>query len=114
MTVILLSDPGSMSNPIPVEVLGEVITAKVPQENMVYYKWVATASGTLTVRSTDTINNISLNNLTTSQVSSFTEGKESETLAVSEGDEITIVVSVLKKKKNAEYNPVSFSLTLAE
>jgi hypothetical protein len=114
MTVILLSDPGSMSNPIPVEVLGEVITAKVPQENMVYYKWVATASGTLTVRSTDTINNISLNNLTTSQVSSFTEGKESETLAVSEGDEITIVVSVLGGDKNAEYNPVSFSLTLAE
>jgi hypothetical protein len=68
----------------------------------------------LTVRSTDTINNISLNNLTTSQVSSFTEGKESETLAVSEGDEITIVVSVLGGDKNAEYNPVSFSLTLAE
>ena len=114
MTVTLFSDPGAMDNPIIVETLGEVIAAKVPQDGMVYYKWVATASGTLTVTSADTINNISLNNLTTSQVSNFTEGKESENLTVTEGDEITIVVSVLGGDKNAEYNIVSFSLTLGE
>ena len=114
MTVIILSDPGAMDNPIAVEALGVTITATVPQEGMVYYKWTATASGTLTVTSNDAINNISLNNLTTSQVSNFTEGRESETLVVAEGNEITIVVSVLGGDKNAEFNTVSFILTLGE
>ena len=114
MTVVITSDLGSMDNPIYVETLGEVITANVPQDGVVYYKWIATESGTLTVTSTDTTNNISLNNLTTSQVSNYTEGRESETLVVTKGHEITIVVSVLGGDKNAEFNPVSFTLTLGE
>lgn len=114
MTVVIVSDPGAMDNPIPVQNLGEALIAKVPQDGMVYYKWLATASGTLTVTSEDSINNISLNNLTTSQVSNFTEGKGSETLNVHVGDEITVVVSVLGGDKNAEYNTVTFTLTMSE
>ena len=60
----------------------------------------------------DTINNISLNNLTTSQVSDFSNGAESVSLDVSEGDEITVVVSVLGGDKQAEYNEVSFKLSM--
>ena len=114
MTVLILSDPGAMDNPIPIMNLDEAIVANVPQEGMVYYKWIATATGVLTVSSTDAINNISLNNLTTSQVSSFTEGRESESLSVTEGDEITIVVSILGGDKNAEFNSITFTLKMGE
>lgn len=112
MTVVILSDPGAMDNPIVIEQLGETLTAKVPQDGMVYYKWTATATGTVTVLSSDTINNISLNNLTTSQVSDFSNGAESVSLNVTEGDEITVVVSVLGGDKQAEYNEVSFKLSM--
>ena len=114
ITVIILSDPGAMDNPIVIAALGEAITAQVPVDGMVYYKWIATETGILTVTSNDTINNISLNNLTTSQVSDFTEGKTTETLSVTVGDEVTVVVSVLGGDKSAEYNTVTFTLTMGE
>ena len=114
MTVTLLSDPGAMDNPITVEALDTAITANVPQDGMVYYRWTVTASGTLTVTSTDTINNISLNNLTTSQVSDFSNGAESVTLTVTEGDVISIVVSVIGGDKQAESNSVTFTLSMVE
>lgn len=112
ITLTLVSDPGAMDNPIAIEQLGETITARVPQDGMVYYKWTATATGTVTVLSSDTINNISLNNLTTSRVSDFSNGAESVSLDVTEGDEITVVVSVLGGDKQAEYNEVSFKLSM--
>lgn len=114
MTVTILSDPGAMDNPIVIEALGEAVTAQVPQDGMLYYRWTATASGTLTVSSPDDTNNISLNNLTTSQVSDFSNGGESVSLKVSEGDVITVVVSVKGGDKQAETNPVTFTLTLGE
>ncbi len=112
IVVTILSDPGAMDNPISINALGESITANVPQDGMIYYKWTATASGTLTVSSTDAINNISLNNLTTSQVSDFTAGGESVSLTVTEGDDITVVVSVIGGDKQAEYQSVTFMLSM--
>ena len=94
--------------------LGESITANVPQDDMIYYRWTATAAGKLTVTSPDPINNISLNNLANSKVTDFTNGAESVTLEVAEGDTITIVVSVIGGDKQAETNPVTFTLTLGE
>ena len=114
MTVVILSDPGTMDNPIIVEELGVSITANVPQDGMVYYLWTATSDGTLRVASADSINNISLNNVTTSHVSNFTEGNETETLPVKAGDQITVVVSVIGGDRGAEHNPVTFTLTLEE
>ena len=114
MTVTILSDPGAMDNPIVIETLGEAVTANVPQDGMVYYRWTATAAGKLTVTSADTINNISLNNLANSKVTDFTNGAESVSLEVAEGDTITIVVSVIGGDKQAETNPVTFTLTLGE
>ena len=113
LTVQILSDPGAMDNPIVIETLGESITANVPQDDMLYYTWTATATGTLTVSSADTTNNISLNNLTTSQVSDFSAGGESVTLSVTEGDVITIVVSVIGGDLQAEFNPVTFTLSIS-
>lgn len=114
MTVVILSDPGAMDNPIVIETLGEAVTANVPQDGMVYYRWTATAAGKLTVTSADTINNISLNNLANSKVTDFSNGAESVSLEVAEGDTITIVVSVIGGDKQAETNPVTFTLTLGE
>lgn len=114
MTVTILSDPGAMDNPIVIETLGEAITASVPQDGMVYYRWTAASAGKLTVTSADTINNISLNNLANSKVTDFTNGAESVSLEVAEGDTVTIVVSVIGGDKQAETNPVTFTLTLGE
>lgn len=114
ITLTLVSDPGAMDNPIVIETLGEAITANVPQDGMVYYRWTATAAGKLTVTSADPINNISLNNLANSKVTDFTNGAESVTLEVAEGDTITIVVSVIGGDKQSETNPVTFTLTLGE
>ena len=114
ITVTIVSDPGTMENPIAIEALGESITANVPQDGMVYYKWTATAAGTVTVTSADTINNISINNLTTSQVSDFSAGGETVSLIVSQGDEITVVVSVIGGDKQAETQPVTFTVSFAE
>lgn len=114
ITVTIVSDPGTMENPIAIEALGESITANVPQDGMVYYKWTATAAGTITVSSVDTINNICINNLTTSQVSDFSGGDESISLTVSAGDEITVVVSVIGGDKQAETQPVTFTVSFAE
>lgn len=114
ITVTIVSDPGAMDNPIVIETLGEAITANVPQDGMVYYKWTATAAGTVTVTSADTINNISINNLTTSQVSDFSAGGETVSLTVSQGDEITVVVSVIGGDNQAESQTVTFTVTLSE
>ena len=114
ITLTLVSDPGAMDNPIVIETLGEAITANVPQDGMVYYRWTATAAGKLTVTSADAINNISLNNLANSKVTDFTNGAESVTLEVAEGDTVTVVVSVIGGDKQAETNPVTFTLTLGE
>ena len=114
MTVVIYSDPGAMDNPIVIEALDTPVTANVPQDGMVYYRWTATAAGTLTVTSTDTINNISLNNLATSRVTDFSNGAESVSLDVAEGDTITIVVAVIGGDKQAETTPVTFTLTLGE
>ena len=114
ITLNLVSDPGAMDNPLLIEALGEAITAKVPQDGMVYYKWTAAAAGTLTVSSADSMNNISINNLTTSQVSDFSGGGESVSLTVSAGDEISIIVSVIGGDKQAEYQNVTFTVTLTE
>jgi hypothetical protein len=113
LTFRIFSDPGAMDNPILLENLGEPVTANVPQDGMIYYKWTATATGTLTVSSADPINNISLNNLNTSQVSDFSAGGESVSLKVTEGDIITVVVSVIGGDKQAETQPVTFTPSMA-
>ncbi len=112
ITFRLVTAPGSVDNPIPVEKLGEAITAEVPQEGGIYYSWTATADGTLTVSSSDSINNICINNLTSYAVTSFTDGGESVSIAVKTGDQITVVVSVKGGDKTVDFNPVTFTLTL--
>ncbi len=95
-TVTIESTPGSVNNPIIVEVLGEDITAIVLKETTVYYKWTATKTGVLMVTCENTANHISMTNLTNSTVSYFTDGSYCEYLNVTEGDEIQIAVACTK------------------
>lgn len=111
LTMEVLSPEGSWNRPIAVTALGEAITASVPQGGIVYYSWTAAADGTLVVRSSDAINNISINDLTTSQVSDFSQGGESVSLAVKAGHEIVFAVSAIGGDKNAEYQNVTFTVT---
>ena len=82
--------------------------------NLFFSRKQSFKSLSLRVASADSINNISLNNVTTSHVSNFTEGNETETLPVKAGDQITVVVSVIGGDRGAEHNPVTFTLTLEE
>ena len=114
ITLTLVSDPGTMDNPIAIETLGTPIEANVPQDSMVYYCWTATSTGILTASSADAINNICINNLNTSQVTDFSAGGESVSLQVTEGDVVTVVVSAMGGDKQAEYQTVTFTLTLTD
>ena len=83
-----------MENPIELAI-GEAVSANVPKEGIIYYGWVATQTGSLTVSSTDEINNIAINNKSNSKVTEFSNGAPSVTIEVSAGDEILISVSSL-------------------
>ncbi len=108
-TVTIESTPGSMNNPFVVESLGEDITATVPKEAMVYYKWIATKTGVLMVTCESQANHISMTNMTNSTVSYFTNGTYCEYLNVTEGDEIQI--SVACTKTDVDSTDIIFKLT---
>ena len=108
-TFKLEADPGTLNNPYVVENLGEAITATVPKEHTVYYKWVATKTGVLMVSSDHPKNYISMTNLTTSVNSYFTAGTFCEYIAVAEGDEVQIAVACTDSA--VAVSEVSFTLT---
>lgn len=113
LTLSVVSPLGSLQNPIPVA-LGEAVTASVPKEGIVYYVLTAETDGTLTVASADVINNIAINNHTTSNVSAFSEGGESVSLGgIKAGDRLVLAVSTLGGDTNAEFQSVTFTVTLA-
>ncbi len=108
-TVTIESTPGSINNPFVVEAPGEDITATVPKETTVYYKWTATKTGVLMVSCDNPANHISMTNLTNSTVSYFTDGSYCEYLNVTEGDEIQI--SVACTKTDVDSTDIVFKLT---
>lgn len=108
-TVTIESTPGSINNPFVVEALGENITATVPKETTVYYKWTATKTGVLMVTCENKANHISMTNMTNSTVSYFTDGSYCEYLNVTEGAEIQI--SVACTKTDVASNDIVFKLT---
>ena len=109
-TITLESPLGSTDNPIKITETGADITATVSKSGKIYYTWTATASGTLTVTSAQDYNNIDLQNATTSTSSGFSNGAESVSIAVSEGDVLVICVASLSDE---ETSTVTFALTIA-
>ncbi len=108
-TVNIISTPGSMNNPYTVEALDTDVTASVPKEATVYYKWTATQTGVLMLTSHSAGNYISMNNLANSTVSYFTNGGAATYLNVTAGDEI--LISVASKKTDQDSTEIIFKLT---
>ena len=94
VTINLISELGSIDNPVSDLALSETITAPVEKESSYYYRWVATAGGTLSV-STDTVGaSVQLYNTATMQVV-VTDNTGGASVAVNEGDEISIIIESL-------------------
>ncbi len=106
------SDPGAMDNPIPVPSLGETMTASVTKDIIMYYAWTATEDGVLTLTSTSDNNNISMSNLTSMQVTNFTNGALIATLDVKAGETVSITVSAVSVAAG-ETVSIPFALTLS-
>lgn len=114
-TLSMSAPLGSNENPIIIE--GNGATATVNCESTVFYSWVATSSGTLTLTSENARNNISITKIVENDVpvTEQTGGNSSVSFAVSEGDVITIGVSALEGGKNDPFDvEISFTLTISE
>ncbi len=105
--VTLQADPGTSQNPYMVEALGQAVTAQVPADGAVCYKFVATAAGTLVLTTPTANSSISMNNMTTYQDTGFSGGLDTISLAVNAGDEILITVST-----TGGAGEVEFTLTM--
>ncbi len=118
ITLQLFADPGTADNPLEA-VLDQSTVAKVVEGGSVYYQWVATADGSLTVTSNSAVNSISLTNMgkadgdhsSGTQMAGPTEGAASVTLDnIKAGDVIRIQVSVVGSATEKAYE-VDFTLT---
>ncbi len=107
VTLCIKSVSGSIENPIEITELNTTVTANVPKEGTVYYKWTATADGILGVQSANPKNNITLTNQRNSAASYFTDGSACEYIAVKAGDVVMVSVGALSKDDSTE---ISFSL----
>ena len=97
VTVKIISEVGSMDNPIVIDAItaeAKDIVATIPAGVIMYYTWTADKDGTLKVTSQDETNNISLHNLTTGMSSSPSNGAAEVTLAVNAGDKIVLHVAM--------------------
>ena len=114
-TLSLISPLGSSENPYELTENGATVE-NLNSETVVFYKWVATASGTLTLTSDSARNNISLTKVMENDVISVeqTNGDLSITMEVKEGDVITIGVSALAGGQGDPVNvDISFTITIS-
>ncbi|MBE6618625.1 MAG: hypothetical protein E7626_02425 [Ruminococcaceae bacterium] len=106
---------GSSGNPFTLENL-DPITVNVPENDSVHYKWIATASGTLTVSCANDVNDITLNNNTAAIYGDPSDGAASVSITVNEGDEITLIFAVCVVDESTWTTPaaeLSVTFTLA-
>lgn len=108
LTLKWLSPLGSMENPIVVNT-GAEETATITGTTIVYYKWTATQNGTFTISSTSAKNDIYLLNLRSMFQTEPTEGKQSVSITVEQGDEVRIAVSVHGKVSSSAVNNIVFT-----
>lgn len=116
-TLLEVTSPvGSMENPI--ELSENSATVTVNHETVIYYTWVATADGVLTLTTDNERNSIYLRRVLENDVpvDQYTNGDLSATIEVAEGDVITIGVSALAAEEdheNQDYDiEITFSLSI--
>ncbi len=114
------ANPGTVDNPHEAE-LDKTTVVKVHGSSSIYYEWIATADGSVTVTSASEVNSISLTNtkngddsqITGTQMAGPTNGAASVTLGgVKKGDIIRIQVSVTQDDVETEYE-IDFTLSFA-
>lgn len=118
LTVILgVKAPlGTYENPIEVSESGAATTVNC--DTTVYYKWIATSDGVLTITANSDRNSIYIRRVLENDVpmDQYTNGQLVTSLEVAEGDVITIGVSALEANadhENQEYDvEISFTLSL--
>lgn len=111
-TVVLSFEalPGSSDNPYAAELDTETVI-EVVEDGSVHYKWTASASGILMVKSETAANNISMYNTTSYVVTGYTNGGRCEYLYVTVGDVVDITVALTDSAPTTE---VVFTLSLCE
>ncbi len=132
LELIVQSKPGTMENPIQVQALNTPVSASVPRDGIIYYVWTATLDGLVTVTSdmvelpeaetgvetvpagATVLNNISLQNLNTSETTPYTNGAASASVKVKTGDRVCIIVGALGGDREAEFLTVIFSVSESE
>ena len=112
VAVSINSRPGTQGNPIVIESLDAPVTAAaLTKESMVYYRYIATETGALTLTATGAGAYASMQNARNSIVVSTNEADGNViTLNVEAGDEILINISMLLDGVTAD---VSFTLAMA-
>ncbi len=108
VTVHFESAPGSRANPIKAE-LDTPYSPDIAKESSVYYSYTAEASGVLTVSSDDVKNNMMLYNLTSLNVTEFTNGSSSVSIEVDAGDVVLVTVS---HSDSSPTHAVKFTLSM--
>lgn len=102
--------PGTAGNPHVIQTLGEKITVAVNKGEIVYYKWIATEVGTLSLTSLSELGALKMQNNTLSTATEETTSAVSTIeIKVNVGDEIVIYVA---SGATAEVSTVEFQLVM--
>jgi hypothetical protein len=107
ITFTMYSPPGSMENPLKAT-LDTSCVASVKKGSAVYYIITAEADGILTFTTTSAFNNTMLYNLTSYQVTEYSNGALTLSVNVYVGDEVRVEVSTIANEETA----IDFTLTL--
>ncbi len=100
--------PGASEKPIEAT-SGKLIAVEIEGEISMFYKWVATESGYMILVSDTVDNNIMMHNLTSYEVTRYTDGGKVLYLAVTKGDEVMINVGSKSETKST----VEFEIAVA-
>ncbi len=112
--VFFESIPGTSEMPYVIDSIDQPIAAELANGQTVYYKWVATAAGTLSLSSETAGNYIMMLNVTTMKATAYTDGTETPiTLAVSAGDVITVAVACKGADSDSDPDSATVNFTLA-
>ncbi len=103
--------PGTSENPYIIESILAPLTVTLPSKDSgLYYEWIATVGGTLTITCENTNSSITLNNLTASKYETPTNGAATTSVAVTAGDRIQIIVN--RSATAGEDAELTFTLTM--
>ncbi len=110
VTIAITAEPGSTDNPIAAEA-GVDIVVEVPKDTIMYYTFTAEYTGSLTLSTADTINNISMTNKNTSEATNFSNGStEPLEIGINTGDVIIIAVSTVGGDTSLPAQTITFRL----